>query len=130
MTAKKKSKGFSDDTVGDIWNRDRGRCAMCGRTIGGSRGINWSVHHRWPRGMGGSSEPFINLPSNGVLLCGSGTTGCHGYLESHRSDAEKLGFIIRSGVMRPHQIEIKHFLHGVVYLTTRGTTSTVEPADY
>lgn len=41
-------------------------CAACGRPPG-------SVHHVIPRSEGGD-----DVPANLVLLCGSGTTGCHG----------------------------------------------------
>lgn len=119
--------GFKPQTVELIWERDRGRCAMCGRPLRReARGFEWSAHHIQPRGMGGSKDPVIGSASNGVLLCGSGTTGCHGHVESHREDAEKLGYIIRRGVLRPGHVPIKHFLHGVVYLNPDGT---VRPAE-
>lgn len=44
--------------------------------------------------MGGSKRPDTNLPANLILLCGSGTTGCHGYVESNRAEAFDLGFLL------------------------------------
>lgn len=54
------------------------RCERCG----GGNGP-FSIQHRRARGMGGSRREDTNNPSNLVLLDGSGTTGCHGFLESH-----------------------------------------------
>lgn len=53
-----------------------------------------SVHHRRPRMMGGSRNELLHLPANLILLCGSGTTGCHGWVESNRDTARELGFLI------------------------------------
>lgn len=53
-----------------VWERDAGRCARCGLPI--TR--EWSLHHRVPRGAGGSRRPELNSPANLVLLCGSATS--------------------------------------------------------
>ena len=60
-----------------------------------------SLHHRRPRGMGGTKAPWIHDHENLLALCGSGTTGCHGYVESRRADAYEFGWLVRSG-MTPH----------------------------
>ena len=44
--------------------------------------------------MGGSRNPSANSVANLMLLCGSGTTGCHGEVESHRTSAVAEGFIV------------------------------------
>lgn len=44
--------------------------------------------------MGGSKDPVSNTPANMVLLCGSGTTGCHGVLESNRQWGIAVGLIV------------------------------------
>jgi hypothetical protein len=46
--------------------------------------------------MGGSKRPELNQPANLLVLCGSGTTGCHGRIESDRSDAIEAGIILYS----------------------------------
>lgn len=64
-------------------------CERCGKHAeGGSR------HHRRAKGMGGDKRPDTNLPANLVLLCGSGTTGCHGWVHANPRDAQLLGWII------------------------------------
>ncbi|WP_295035092.1 hypothetical protein [uncultured Microbacterium sp.] len=57
--------------------------------------MGWSAHHRKPRGMGGTSDPAIGNIANLLVLCGSGVTGCHAWVESHRMAAEDLGYLIR-----------------------------------
>lgn len=66
------------------------RCERCGVYAEGG-----SVHHRRPRGMGGNKSAATSSPSNALLLCGSGTTGCHGWVESNRSEARDLGLLLR-----------------------------------
>ncbi len=112
---------FSAATVALIWKRDRGCCAWCGLRIRGDRGSDWSVHHREPRGMGGSRRPHVSGAANGVLLHGSGTTGCHGKVEADRAKALELGFLVsRIGVRRPAEVEIKHAVHGMVLMVDEG----------
>ena len=47
--------------------------------------------------MGGSKNPALNKASNILLLCGSGTTGCHGWVESNREEAYDAGLLVRMG---------------------------------
>lgn len=70
--------------------RAGGRCERCGARDS----PYWSLHHRKPRGMGGSKDPRIHSPANLLYLCGSGTTGCHGWVESHRAEARDLGLLL------------------------------------
>lgn len=62
------------------------RCGMALRT--------GNIHHRKPRGMGGTTDPAANSPANLMLVCGSGTTGCHGWIESHRQEALTEGWLV------------------------------------
>lgn len=64
------------------------RCARCGQ-----RAANW--HHRLPRSRGGPDDP-INL----VALCGSGTTGCHGWVEHHPEQARRDRWTIPGYMLR------------------------------
>lgn len=69
-------------------------CERCADPIHGERGVDWSVGHRRVRGMGGTRWPGINLTSNLVILGGSGTTGCHGEIESRRAEALRDGWLV------------------------------------
>lgn len=118
---------FSVDTVFLIVTRDDHRCAACGVRVNGERGRDWSVHHRKPRGMGGTKDPAVSSPANGVILCGSGTTGCHGEVEANRGNAMVEGFLIsRNGVQVPSEVSIEHAVHGYVYLDDDGGYSAVQ----
>lgn len=44
--------------------------------------------------MGGDRRPDTNLPGNLLLLCGSGTTGCHGLVHARPLEARDEGFIV------------------------------------
>jgi len=65
-------------------------CELCYTPITGQA----SVHHRRPRRMGGTRRSDVNESANLMLLCGSGTTGCHGWVESHRKEALADGIIL------------------------------------
>lgn len=71
--------------------RDESICQWCGLYVDTTTG-DYSLQHRRARGMGGSRLADTDLPSNLVLVHGSGTTGCHGYIESHREEAIARGF--------------------------------------
>ena len=80
-----------DATRQAVLLRANGHCERCGRSVAN---IPASVHHRRPRGMGGTSDDAVHSATNCVLLCGSGTTGCHGYIESNRAEAAEHGWLV------------------------------------
>jgi len=67
--------------------RDEQRCFRCREWIaaGGSR------HHRKLRSRQGA-----NTVQNLVLLCGSGTTRCHGWVHANVAEATRVGLIVPS----------------------------------
>ncbi|AER47964.1 HNH endonuclease [Mycobacterium phage Courthouse] len=69
-----------------IIDREGGLCARC-------MAPGAEIHHRRPRGMGGSKDPLTNSPANGILLCG----GCHRWAESNREKAFEGGWLVRQG---------------------------------
>lgn len=75
-----------------VLERDGGACAWCGRVV-----AEWgySLQHRRARGMGGTRRRDANSPANLVTVCGSATTGCHGWVEAHPAEAERRGFRLR-----------------------------------
>lgn len=103
-----------EDTGPDFWTRQcvqarfGGRCVRCGRE-------GAIVHHRKPRGMGGSSDPLINHPSNLLWVCGTGTTGCHGWIESHRPEARAAGWLVPFAV-DPAKIPVRTWDQRIVML--------------
>jgi hypothetical protein len=94
--------------------RDNWTCAACGESVWGRP---YSRQHRVARGMGGTSNPRVNAPSNLVLLCGSATSpgGCHLLCEQRDERMSELGFWLHSW-QRPQLEPVAHALHGWVYL--------------
>ena len=67
-----------------LQDRALGCCEICG-TFGAT-----NAHHRKNRSQGGKDD-LANL----MLLCGSGTTGCHGTVTMAPVWAENLGYTVR-----------------------------------
>jgi len=44
--------------------------------------------------MGGSKNQELHKSANLIVLCGTGTSGCHGWVESNRDKARELGYLI------------------------------------
>lgn len=115
--------GPTSTTRTEVWGRAGGRCEVCGSAIAGLLGF--SVHHRHPRRMGGSRRPELNTPANLILVCGSGTTGCHGRIESNREQAYAEGLLLHDGADPAAVPVLLHTIPGrfpeLVYLTVDGT---------
>lgn len=60
----------------------------CEARLPGCLGRATNCHHVLPRSAGGT-----DTPDNLLDLCGSGTTGCHGWIEHNRTDAMALGYL-------------------------------------
>lgn len=88
-----------------VLERAAGRCEMCG-----DPGTN--THHRAGRGMGGSKDPRLGLPSNLLRLSGSGSTGCHGWVTNHPAAAYDLGLLVRRG-QDPAKVPVHLFIPDV-----------------
>jgi hypothetical protein len=115
-------------TLDMVGERDDWRCADCGHKIHGERGFGWSLHHRRPAGAGGDPRPETHAAANLVLLHGSGTTGCHGDLESFRAGAQVRGFLIPKEAPEPPEFwVIEHAVHGWVYLRDDGSIAYERP---
>lgn len=68
-----------------VYDRSGRVCEVCGR----ARATNW--HHRKNASQGG-----LWCPSNGLHLCGSGTTGCHGKITVNPRIARERGWSVPS----------------------------------
>lgn len=78
--------GFPPDVRAIILGRAGGRCERCGEPLS-----DVEVHHRRPRGAGGTRRPETNHACNGGALCGS----CHRITESHRFQAYEEGWLVK-----------------------------------
>lgn len=97
---------FTPGTVRLVFfERDGSACFLCRRPLRfEDRGFGWSMHHRKPRGAGGvkgKAAAVIASPANALTLCGSGTTGCHGWAEHFRAKAIELGILISRNAVGP-----------------------------
>jgi hypothetical protein len=81
---------FSAPARAAIYEAGGGRCIGCGSA-------QVTAQHRHARGMGGTSNVEVSKAVNGIPLCGSGTTGCHGWAELHPLMAELLGWRLMNG---------------------------------
>ncbi len=70
-----------------IRDRDQDSCVRCGIH---ANAIGASIHHRKRRRDGGHAW------SNLVVLCGSGTTGCHGWATENPAAARADGVVVPS----------------------------------
>jgi 5-methylcytosine-specific restriction enzyme A len=73
------------------------------------------IHHRRPRGMGGSKRVDTNTASNGLDVCHS----CHEYIESHREEALGQGWLLPQHAVNP-SIHPVHLRGWTVYLDDDG----------
>lgn len=104
--------GVSTRTREVLAKRSGGKCEVCGG------GKATEVHHRRPRGMGGSRKAATNLPSNLLHLC----AGCHrGLIEIHREVALNAGWLVRQAD-DPAGVAV-HLRYGTVYLGDQGEVS-------
>jgi hypothetical protein len=69
-----------------VRERSGGICEVCAVAYA------TNFHHRKNRSQGG-----LWCPSNGLDLCGSGSTGCHGFITSHPKLSYEYGYSVRSG---------------------------------
>jgi hypothetical protein len=68
--------------------RSQGDCEV--RIPGVCLGRATNYHHRLRREFGDER------PENYIHLCGSGTTGCHGWIEHNRTESYEKGWLVKS----------------------------------
>lgn len=84
----------------DVITRDQHRCQRCGRTL---TGFPYSIHHRKGRHCA-DPDGMANL----ICLCGTGTTGCHGWVHQHPAESYERGFMVhRNQLATPEQVPIR-----------------------
>jgi hypothetical protein len=82
-------------------------------------GIRASIHHRKRRSQGGT-----HTPENLLLLCGTGTTGCHGWVHANVTESLEAGWLVR-GSADPALVRVivasEHGSGVTVWLAADGT---------
>lgn len=97
-----------------VKERSEGFCERCCRSGA------LSMHHRKKRGQGGPWSP-----ENIVAVCGSGTTGCHGWIEHNPDAAASEGFHVRPW-QEPAEVPLLRRGSDWVLLTKFGSLVTQE----
>lgn len=99
-----------------VRERSGGICEVCSA----ARATNFQ--HRKGRSQGGRWTA-----SNGLDVCGSGTTGCHGYIHAHPDEACVKGWTVKSwDDERAVPVDLPAF--GPVLLNDEGGWTAVEVA--
>jgi hypothetical protein len=90
--------------------RSGGRCEA---GIDGCYGTATNIHHRQRRA--GGNHTAANL----MHLCGSGTTGCHGWITEHPALSRAAGWIV-SFAGDPASDPVRYRCRSLVWLTEDG----------
>ena len=106
-------------TVDAVMRRSGGKCESCGDELYGRRGFEYSIHHRKRRSQGGD-----NRTSNLVVLCGHGTSQCHGACHSEIARARQAGLLLRSRES-PQAVPMERH-DGTVLLDDDGTFTVIQ----
>jgi hypothetical protein len=101
--------------------RDECCCVRCGRSLYSV--LTFSRHHRRMRSH---SFPGLHETSNVIDVCGSGSTGCHGFIHSHPQFAYSQGWLLHSWDEHPDRIPIHTYRHGWVLLDDQGNWKPYE----
>ena len=86
--------------------RDETSCVRCGAYLVGSRAE-------------------VHSPAKLIDLCGTGTTGCHGWVHAHPEEAREHGWLLRS-TDSPKRTPMLHALYGWVLLDDQGHVEIIE----
>lgn len=115
-TKRPANTGFPSVVRQTILDRDGMACARCGVPVDV---VGFNLQHRDNRGSGGTRDPRLNRAANGLTLCGSGTTRCHGWVEGHPEEAERLGYAVQSWA-DPESVPVYYAGQGWMLLSDNG----------
>lgn len=100
----------TQETLRFVEHRDRYRCVRCGKPLENQPA---SHHHRKLRSQSaGASDKHAAY--NLICLCGSGTTGCHGWVHAHPAKAYEMGLMVHAW-QDPRDVPV-HTWRGIRYL--------------
>ena len=105
---------FSDVVKARVMARSGGYCEV---RASGCWDEASQLHHRRPRGMGGSRSPVTGSASNAAACC----VQCHAWAESHRELAMDRGWIVRQGA-DPREIPVYRYRRWVLLDDEGGIT--------
>lgn len=100
---------FPNDIKELVASRAGWACEICGKPV-----INPQIHHRRPRGMGGTRRKDSASPANALFL----DMECHTWVEMNRYTSLTQGFLIRQNE-NPSGVKFRHH-EGWKYITDDG----------
>lgn len=99
-----------------VQGRAFGRCERCVTVE-----LNGDLHHRRPKGLGGSKAPDRHDVSNLVHVC----RGCHTWCHGNPAAAAEAGFIVpRSSGRHPLEVPITNLAGETKWLDNEGAYLT------
>jgi len=109
---------FTEKTRQVIRERAKGRCELCGTPVG----MDAQIHHRKPRGMGGTKDSASRLACNGLFV----HFRCHEKIERNREVALANGWLVRqSGDSQDQPVRLHY---GWVLLNADGSVEFLASA--
>ena len=105
----------SEETRQLVHMRDEWRCIRCGSSMYNNY-FGEDQHHRRMRSH---KFPGLHAADNIIDLCGSGTTGCHGYVHQHPTESYENGWLVHS-YEDPAEVPIN--IRGLWYLLKKDGT--------
>lgn len=90
---------FTEKTRRLIRERAQDRCELCGTPVQDAQ-----IHHRRPRGMGGTKNPESRSAANGMYV----HLRCHQRIELNRADALRKGWLILQSGDLSQPIRLHH----------------------
>ena len=100
-----------------VARRQEYRCMICGLYLLTSATPH-SFHHRLMRSQG-HGYAGLHQPGNLILLCGTGTTGCHGYVHAHPAESYDNGWLVHIDG-NPLTQPVRDKFHGRILLDDTG----------
>lgn len=122
MKSRPRNTGPRRDVVDAVLERAQYSCEIASCHIGDRRGIDYHLHHRRPRRMGGDRRPDTNSPSNLLVLC----PPHHEEIESRRAEAYAVGWLLRQND-NPAAVAVLVQRDRWVYLTADGRYGDAPP---
>lgn len=109
---------FTEKTRQVIRERAKNRCELCGTPVG----MDAQIHHRKPRGMGGTKDDASRLACNGLFV----HFRCHENIERNREVALANGWLVRqSGDSQDQSVRLHY---GWVLLNADGSVDFLASA--
>lgn len=100
-----------------VARRQNYRCAVCGRDLLDAW-VRHSFHHRHMRSH---PMPDLHEPHNLLLVCGSGTEGCHHRIHANPEWAYRMGYLVHMENEHPENRQYYDKRRGWLYLNPDGT---------